>query len=51
MFNTYAERRMNAINTDIRSLVDRQDTLSDRQWNRLQRLDRAHHFWKRIADS
>ena len=51
MLNSYAKRRMNAIDTDIRLLVDRQDTLTDRQWDRLQRLDRAHSFWKRIADA
>ncbi|WP_169054246.1 hypothetical protein [Nitratireductor sp. XY-223] len=51
MLNTYAQRRMNAIDADIRSLVKHQDTLTNSQWNRLQRLDRAHSFWKRIADA
>lgn len=47
MLKEYARRRMNDIDTEIRRLVDHQDTLSDAQSNRLETLDRKHHFWKR----
>ena len=47
MLKEYARRRMNDIDTEIRILVDQQDMLSDAQTNRLNKLDRNHHFWKR----
>ncbi len=49
MFNKLANRRMNDIDGRIRQLVDNQDNLSMNQVDRLNRLDRAHKFWRRIA--
>lgn len=47
MLKEYARRRMNDIDTEIRTLVDHQDNLNDAQTNRLNKLDRDHNFWKR----
>ncbi len=47
MLKEYARRRMNDIDTEIRRLVDQQHRLTDAQSNRLEKLDRDHHFWQR----
>lgn len=50
MLNTLANRRMGEIDGRIRQLVDSHDKLSDNQIERLDRLDRAHKFWRRLAN-
>jgi hypothetical protein len=47
MLKEYAHRRMNAIDSEIRHLVDNQDRLTDVQERRLLKLDRDHKFWQR----
>ncbi|MCY6382017.1 hypothetical protein [Hoeflea prorocentri] len=48
MLNILAQRRMKAIETEIRGLVST-DRLSDREISRLERLDSAHKFWKGLS--
>ncbi|MEX3007396.1 hypothetical protein [Hoeflea sp. TYP-13] len=49
MIKDFARRRMDQIDGEIRKLVDVQDALTRAEEERLNRLDRAHRFWRNMA--
>ncbi|MEP3275912.1 MAG: hypothetical protein ABJN26_14625 [Stappiaceae bacterium] len=49
MLKKLANSRMNALQRQIRPLIERQDVLSYEQDIRLEELDRSYRRWARIA--
>ncbi|WP_155141128.1 hypothetical protein [Roseibium sp. RKSG952] len=48
MLKRFAKQRQTSITQEIAGLVDRVDSLSEGEYQRLKSLDRSYQFWRRF---